>query len=330
MYKAGSGPKPPPLKSVKTVHMDYNRPPDITLKGWESAFSPGGNTCDSGDTWIGTTGWDMGYTSKCVDLSNPANACFKLPSHVATALPRPVGATVENLQCTYPSDYVQTPEDMVVLADMHADGDINDTAFNALTVPYCMQTTEDGGPRLASDPSCQHWCTDNPDQCDKMKKEFCNANPGHSLCQCINPDKDPGYKDFMARRIASGLPVPNAPVHCWWPGCKKTTGASSSGVFKTNELFLAEQKCTSAPLNICNQNVTTAKGSSGNILDHPAFRQVCPGSHATSTTGGAASTGGGTSVQEPEPLSGGNKTTKVVAISLGILVLLLILLYIVY
>lgn len=42
------------------------------------------------------------------------------------------------------------------------------------------------GETLQTDPVCQTWCRNNPEDCDSVKLEFCRNNPDHRMCGCIN------------------------------------------------------------------------------------------------------------------------------------------------
>lgn len=105
---------------------------------------------------------------------------------------------------------------------------------------------------------CEDWCTRDPINCDKIKNQFCVANPNDPFCDCINAFSRADHNAFVKDKEAIySMSVPA----CYYSKCK----LGPSYVFTTTTMPGPNSERCVQDLKLIDQRINVS--GTGNVVD---------------------------------------------------------------
>lgn len=155
------------------------------------------------------------------------------------------------------------------------------------------------GAKLKTDEGCQNMCRSDPTTCDKIKRQFCDANPNDRWCTCMNVEQNPDFMKLESKIIEK---TGQSPRLACSPFGRCMTGTDLLDIYLPKNIIDDRRNTCPSYSSYLDQSVTTS--GSGNIVNAAQTGNV----GGESQSGGSG--GAGIGIQDI-PTSGSNNVVNI-------------------
>lgn len=156
------------------------------------------------------------------------------------------------------------------------------------------------GDKLKTDEGCQNMCRSDPLTCDKIKKQYCDANPNDKWCSCMNVEQNADFIKLQDKIIQK---TGQSPRLACSPFGRCMTGTDLVDIYLPKNIIDDRTNTCPSYSSYLDQSITTS--GSGNIVNANQSGSAGGGTGNNSAGTGGSSTSTGMGLQDA-PISGDN------------------------
>lgn len=138
------------------------------------------------------------------------------------------------------------------------------------------------GSKLKDDEGCQTMCRADPVACDKVKRQFCDANPSDRWCSCMNVESNPEFIALQNRIIQK---TGQSPRLACSPFGRCMTGTDLTDIYLPKNIIDDRGNTCPSYTSYLDQSINTS--GQGNIVTGTQSANQ-GGAAGTNTSGGSA------------------------------------------